>query len=306
MKYKSLYVTFLNCSDEQQVFDYLMNNLLETITFWDYFVSWKKAKNNLKKWERDLHTLNYFLGKDNLEAEFKELLADQPRIASLIPVLLACHDQDFSILTNAQTFEFESFSFRPKNSLSDEEIEKIVRFAKETGLLDIFRSSNIRSLPDYVFGVEVGLDSNGRKNRTGQRMQIIMEQILQSICDSASYKLMSQASAKKIKEAWNYTIETKKSKPFFDFAIDTGTELYLLETNYYSGGGSKLKATAGKYKKKYDELSEQGFGYIWITDGLGWKSARQPLRDAFDSVDYILNIKMVTSGLLAQILAEGL
>lgn len=306
MKYNSLYSTFLNCSNEQEVFDYLINNLLESISYWNYFVSWQKAKNNLKNWERDLCTLDYLLGKDNVETELKDLLADQPRIAALIPILLACRDRDFSILTNIQTFEYEAFSFQPKDNLDSEEIEKIVRFAKETGLLEILRSKNIRFLPDYVFGVEVGLDSNGRKNRTGKTMQTIVEQILRTTCEATSYQFMPQASAKKIKQAWSYIIETNNSKPNFDFAINTGTKLYLIETNYYSGGGSKLKATAGEYKKKHDELHQQGYSYIWITDGIGWKTAKSFLRDAFDYMVCILNLKMVSSGLLAQILADEL
>lgn len=45
--------------------------------------------------------------------------------------------------------------------------EKIYEFCQETGLDKIFIDAKIKNLHDYVFGVEVGLDTNARKNRGG-------------------------------------------------------------------------------------------------------------------------------------------
>lgn len=36
-------------------------------------------------------------------------------------------------------------------------------FLKETGLDEIFISGRVKDLVDYVFGVEVGMDTNARK-----------------------------------------------------------------------------------------------------------------------------------------------
>ena len=113
---------------------------------------------------------------------------------------------------------------------------------------------------------------------------------------------MEQATAKRLKNHWNYEVQVDKNRRRVDFAVLTNKNLYLFETNYYSGGGSKLKATAGEYKTIYDYLKAQDIKFIWITDGLGWETALNPLRETFDYIDYVLNLKMINCGLLSKIL----
>jgi type II restriction enzyme len=48
-------------------------------------------------------------------------------------------------------------------------------------------------------------------------------------------------------ENWGLSVQSDKSERRFDFAIFTGEKLYLIETNFYGGGGSKLKAVAGEF-----------------------------------------------------------
>lgn len=303
MKYNSLFQTNLGCADDRQVFDYLMNNLVEFITYWDYFVSWPKAQNSLKKWEVGLNTLNYLVGKADPAAELRFLLTEQPNLVALIPVLVASSRyKKFTVLTDHQNFTYENFSFLPQNNLTAAEVDKVCRFAKETGLLEMFGNGSIKSVPDYVFGVEVGLGSNGRKNRSGTRMQEIVRGLLTAICAINKFDLLEQVKPKQIKTQWGFDLKIKKANKIFDFAIKANDKLYLIETNYYGGGGSKLKATAGEYTQLYDNLKEQSHNFIWITDGIGWKSARNPLEDAFFHIDHVLNLKMVTAGLLQAIL----
>jgi type II restriction enzyme len=45
-------------------------------------------------------------------------------------------------------------------------------------------------------------------------------------------------------ENWGLSVQSDKSERRFDFAIFTGEKLYLFETNFYGGPGSKLKAVA--------------------------------------------------------------
>jgi type II restriction enzyme len=79
----------------------------------------------------------------------------------------------------------------------------------------------------------------------------------------------------------------------------------VLETNYYGGGGSKLKATAGEYRSLFDFAASHGYQFVWVTDGPGWKSARLPLSEAFRELDHILNLKMVLDGALDEVLSHG-
>ena len=98
-----------------------------------------------------------------------------------------------------------------------------------------------------------------------------------------------------------YSVTVDKTARRFDFAINTGKQLYLIETNYYGGGGSKLKATAGEYKTLYDIATKDGHTFIWVTDGKGWLTANRPLEETFYHNEYILNLNMLENGMLDDI-----
>lgn len=187
------------------------------------------------------------------------------------------------------------------NNLSDSDIENAVEFMKETKVLQLFSNKTIKNLVDYVFGVEVGLDSNGRKNRSGHAMEDIVEKFVSKVCREKKYSYLKEATPSVIKSEWGYGVTVDKSARRFDFAINTGKNLYLIETNYYGGGGSKLKATAGEYKALYDITSKDGHTFIWITDGKGWLTANRPLEETFYHNEYIFNLTMLENGILNEI-----
>jgi type II restriction enzyme len=137
-------------------------------------------------------------------------------------------------------------------------------------------------------------------------MENILENLLTTICIKYDIPFMKQATADKVRAKWGIKVSVDKSSRRFDFGVKCDSTLYLIETNYYGGGGSKLKATAGEYKSLYDFLSKQGHGFIWITDGLGWLSTLKPLEETFYHIDHTLNLKMVTSGVLEYILVNKL
>lgn len=102
---------------------------------------------------------------------------------------------------------------------------------KNSGFLNQLKTKRIKSLVDYVFGVEAGLDSNGRKNRGGTSMEEIVGFFVVDICKRNSYAYMEQATAPKIQKEWNKKITVEKSSRKIDFAINTPDKLYLIETN---------------------------------------------------------------------------
>jgi len=304
MKFSPVYQQVLGCASEDDVFAYLCRTLNDSITYWDYFVNWAKVRKNTQHLDMDLNTLNYLVGKENIEEEFKALLRRHPTLVRLIPLLLACRTSDFKILVDFAEgdLQYEVFSFSKKPALSEQDIEKACRFATETGLLKMLSNRVIKSIPDYVIGVEVGLDSNGRKNRGGTAMETIVGNLLSSICKENGFDCITQASAASILDRWNLPVRVDKSNRRFDFAIQANHRLFLVETNYYGGGGSKLKATAGEYKSLHDFIAAQGHSLVWITDGMGWKTTVKPLEECFRHIDYTLNLKMVGAGLLQHIL----
>lgn len=308
MRYSSIFKNRIDCKNGKEVFSYLINNLNDSIRYWDYFVNWKKVIDNTRDLEVDLNIMNYLIGKEDIENEFAHLLKGHPQIIRLIPVLLACRENNFKILTDLSdgNLKYEDFSFKNKTNLSDGEILKTVRFVRETGLLKIFKDKTIKNVVDYTIGIEVGLDSNGRKNRGGTAMEKVVETYIKGICKSHGFRYMEQATSEKVNSEWRLKLSVDKSSRRFDFAVYNGKKLYLIEANYYGGGGSKLKATAGEYKALYDFVSKDGHKFIWITDGLGWKTTSRPLEETFNHIEYLLNLKMLTEGLLEDIIKNNL
>jgi len=295
-------------SSNKDVFNHLISTLKKSNTTWDYFVNWAKVFGGIKSIEVDLNILNYLVGKDNFDDEMRFLLGKHPSIIKVIPILLACRENSFEILTNFTKgkLQFESFAFANKNLLSKSDIEKIINFMKSSGLAVLFTGKKIKNVTDYVTGIEVGLDSNGRKNRGGTTMESIIEVFLSGLCEKNKYRCLKESTSAKIKDVFGISVPVDKSSRRYDFAVHNGKSLYLIETNFYGGGGSKLKATAGEYKALQDYLRASGYAFIWITDGFGWKSTVRPLEEAFNHIDFVLNLDFVENGVLEHIIKENI
>lgn len=310
MKYSNIFKSKIGCADTNEVFEYLLEHMKDTINGWDFFVAWGKVMDKVRNVEVALNILNYLVGKENIREEFKILIDKYPEIVEVIPILVALRDKSIKVLEPLEDniFNYKRYIFDKKEKLNPDEIEMMAEFAEKTGLLEMFEQKNIKSVVDYVIGIEVGLDTNARKNRSGTNMEIITELFIKKICSKYGYQYLSQANPNKIKTSLGYEVFVDKANRSFDFAIDNGRKLYLIETNYYGGGGSKLKAVAGEFTSLFNFLKNRTpqHSFIWITDGKGWKTSKRPLRECYDEVDYILNLDMVQNGILEDIISQGL
>lgn len=299
-----VYKEKLSFRNSDEVFEHLVGDVKDTIKGWDYFVNWEKAIGNMKSIEKSLNILNYLIGKENIEQEAKELIAENPQVINIFPILVASRDKDFKILepTENDLMNFKEFDFSKKRTrkddLGEKELNDAIEFLKKTNLLNLFKDKTIKNLVDYVFGVEVGLDSNARKNRTGTAMEDIVEVEVKRICNKHGWEYKTQATVKEINEMWGIIVPTDKSARRYDFAINNNGKLLLAEVNYYNGGGSKLKTVANEFTKLDKYMNANGFEFCWITDGAGWNTSKKPLRDAFDNMRHIFNLDMIEKGAL--------
>ena len=301
MKHLNFYNEVLKCKNNNEVFDYLINNLKPSILLWSYFVNWEKVFKNERKIEIALNILNYLIGKDNFDEEFRALIRHNPEVARVIPALVV-RDGDnsskFKILVDysQKKFIYDDYDFGKTNP-NEADIEKYLVFVRETGLKDLIISQKIKNLVDYMIGVEAGLDSNARKNRSGHSMEDIVEFFIQDLCKRKNFRYLKNANAKKIKKELGYGVPVDKSSRIYDFVVDNREELFIFETNFYSGGGSKLKSTAGEYRNLFDVLDGK-YKFIWITDGFGWRSTARPLRETFDHNEYLFSLSMLEKDIL--------
>jgi type II restriction enzyme len=296
------YKNELGCNNEEEVFNYFIVNLKPSILFWTYFVNWEKVLRNTKQIELALNNLNYLVGKEDFDKEFRFLLKENPSVAKVIPALVVrdgSNNKKFKILVDfkSKKLVYEDFDFT-KEKITETDIERYLIFVKESGLKDLIVNKRIKNLVDYMIGVEAGLDSNGRKNRGGHSMEDIVEVFVNDWCKKSGFRYLKEANADKIKQEFGYVVPVDKSSRRYDFAVDNRKELFIIETNFYSGGGSKLKSTAGEYRNLFDTLKGQ-YKFFWITDGYGWNTTARPLRETFDHNEYVFNLAMLEKEILS-------
>lgn len=277
-------------------FNEWLSKFKTSISDYTYYVDFEKIYKNVDKVKVELNILNSLIGSKNIEEEFQSILIKYPETLECIPLLLAVRSREIFIKDeiNEYLFKFDKMVYS---------IKDYVRFMKESGLFDLLQNHIINNLYDYVLGIEVGLDSNGRKNRGGH----LMENLVESYIIKAGYKkdvnYFKEMYLKDIEKKWNldlsemsgHNISTKR----FDFVIRTDGQVYVIETNFYSGGGSKLNETARSYKMLAQESKKvDGVTFIWFTDGTGWNSARKNLEETFNELETMYNIDDLENGIL--------
>lgn len=280
-------------------FDEWLSTFRESIADYKYYVDFNNAYNNLNEFKVELNILNSLVGSKNIEEEFKSLITKYPEVLKAVPILLAKRENEIYCQDDKGKFKY---NFKKQNY----SIEQYCYFMKETGLFDLLSNRIVKDLVDYVLGVEVGLDSNGRKNRGGHLMENLVEKYIQ---DAGFIKGKTYFKEIKIKELEKITglslaalSNSGKTVKRFDYVVLKNGFTYAIETNFYASSGSKLNETARSYKAL--ALESKGiarFKFVWITDGLGWIDARNNLEETFDVLETIYNIKELEEGILGQL-----
>lgn len=234
--------------------------------------------------------MNSLIGSKNIEVDFRNLLEKYPEILQCVPILLAVRYNEIYARDDEGAFYYD---FSRKNC----SVEQYIVFMKKTGLMDLIANHLVNNLVDYVLGVETGLDSNGRKNRGGHQMEDLVEDYIKKT-GSEYYKEMYLAD---IEKKWHVDLSAISaegtSTKRWDFVVKTSENIYVVETNFYTGGGSKLNETARSYKMIAEEAKEvKGVEFVWVTDGAGWHSARRNLEETFNVMEHLYNIADMEDG----------
>lgn len=257
-------------------FKIFLSQLSETNATLDYFTDFKKIKGNVNKIAIKLNQLNYLIGKSDIKAAVKDLYEENPKAFEVLDILIAIRKNK-----NAKTFNnkgeivmLDSYFTSP---------ESICEYIEETGLGEIFRNKDVKNLVDYVFGIEVGLDTNARKNRGGENMS----KAVSLFFDKAKVFYKKEVSNTAFPEILSLGADVKR----FDFVIKTKKKTYLIETNFYNGGGSKLNETARSYSDVAPKINQyKNYEFVWITDGQGWLKAKNKLEEAYNTIPSMYNL----------------
>lgn len=262
-------------------FETFISQLSETNATLDYFTDFEKIKSNVSKISIKLNQLNYLIGKEDLKHAIEELCEENSKVFEVLDILIAVRKNK-----NAKTFDREGEIVQLDSYF--ETADKIYEFIEDTGLGELFRNKNITNLVDYVFGVEVGLDTNARKNRGGENMS----KAVSLVFDKARIFYKKEVNSTDFPEITSLGADLKR----FDFVIKTKVKTYLIETNFYNGGGSKLNEVARAYSDVAPKINQyENFEFVWITDGQGWLSAKNKLEEAFSIIPSVYNLSNLDS-----------
>ena len=279
-------------------FNQWLSTFRESIANYTYYVDFETVYKNYEDIKIELNILNSLIGSRNIENDFEVLIQRYPEVLKVIPILIAKRQMDIYCMDENGSF---NYNFKKANY----PISQYIYFMRETGLFELISNRLVSNLVDYVLGVEVGLNSNGRKNRGGHLMEDLVESFIKKtgfVKDVTYFKeiYLNDLESKTGLDLSALSNDGKTAKRF-DYVIITSKCVYACECNFYASGGSKLNETARSYKTLALESKDiDGFKFVWFTDGIGWLSARNNLRETFDVLDTIYNIKELEEGILEE------
>ena len=263
-------------------FDEFMSQLQETNQTLDFFCDFDKIAQNVENIKLSLCMLNSLIGSDDMRKSVETIWNRDKSAFDVMDILIAVRSEGKKKVLNSigkcivMASLFES-------------VDGVMEFLENTGLADIFQTRKINDLVDYVFGIETGLDTNARKNRSGH----VMEGMVARVFDKNNIDYRQEVYSSEWPAITKVLGDDEKR---FDFVIQTTQKTYLIEVNFYSGGGSKLNEVARSYSDIAPKINTvPGFEFVWITDGIGWKSARNKLQEAYNIIPSIYNLTDITN-----------
>ena len=257
-------------------FDTFMSQLSETNATLDFYSDFNKIRRNVNDIAISLNMLNFLLGKDDLRSAVEALWKRDKNVFDVLDILIATRRKDKK--------KFIDTDGKIKNISSlFTSVDGLMKFFEETGLAEVFKRKDIHDLVDYVFGVETGMDTNGRKNRSGDITEALLHRIF--VANGIEHR-----TEVKSKEFQNIQKALGKDEKRFDFVVETKSVTFLIELNFYNDGGSKPNEVARAYRELAPIVNGvDGYEFVWITDGKGWNKAKGKLSEAYAEIPRVYN-----------------
>jgi len=283
VKFKDL--GFVNFKEYEE---YFFNKLLLSNKTYEYFVDWKKAKEDAKKYLYELSLLNSLtkISAAERESRLQDLILYCPKVVEVLPVLIAERVMNNKIDIFDPTVEnYISYEFNRSN-VDEQDAQNIAKFCSKTGIMDLFQE--VKDLYDYLLGVEVGLDTNARKNRSGKIFERMCREKIRRLV-GPPYKIVNNDPNFSL-----YTALTIRKRKTHDMVIYKNNKpILVVECNFYNVTGSKPISIAESYIDLNNKAKQQNIKFLWVTDGPAWLGMEGQLISSMQEIDYVLNYKML-------------
>jgi len=156
-----------------------------------------------------------------------------------------------------------------KIDVFDLDLEKFISFEFKRSRVN---ESIIRQTIDFC--IKIGMDTNARKNRSGD--------IFEKMCQQKIKKLIGSKYDTRFSL---YSVVTKgKSK---------GKVIMVVECNFYNVPGSKPISIAESYIEMNRVAKEHNIKFLWVTDGPAWHKMKEPLLRTMEKIDWLLNYRII-------------
>ena len=307
--------TDLETTEKIKVFT---KSLLETNRGFNFYVNWKRPDEIIKKYNIELNALNALVNNKNYDEDFKRIVKHFPTVLNVLPALFALSKEERKNLirgkellkiVNIEALEEDlleyRFNFSEQENLEDSEIEKYLDFTKKIGLKYLFIELLEQHLIDYLIGCEVGLDSNGRKNRGGSAFEKVIEPIIMESAKKYGIEVMTQKQFKVLtKNGLQISPDIANRKA--DFILIKDKIVMNIEANFFSGEGSKPEEIIDSYINRQSDLKNNNIEFALITDGKKcWGNEKKPqLLKGYRHFNYLLNFNMCKMGMLEDIIKQ--
>lgn len=310
MKYLSM--------NKEELSEIFVRELLPTNRSFEFYVNWENI-DSYKEFNIELNAMNCLVRTENFDVVFKELLKKLPTVISTFPLLFGLSKKEREETINGKNelivvneaigendyLEYNFDYSRLEKGLSEKEIEKMLIFVEKMGVKKLLTNLLEKSLIDYVIGVLVGLDSNGRKNRGGQAFEIACEPIIKLLCEKYEIELYSQKQFKTLeKKGIKVTEDIKNRKA--DFILFKDGKVLNIEVNFFNDSGSKPEEIIDSYINRQSDLKVNDFEFALITDGKKcWKNSdKSQLAKGFRNINYLMNFNLAKLGMLEEIICS--
>lgn len=263
-----------------------------SINQYGFYTDFEKVYAKADKCKIEINILNSLIGSPNIRQEFLHLIHRCPECLKAIPLLLAVRSKEIYCQENGKGV---LYNFSGIGSATD-----YACFMEKTGLFDLLSQHIKGTLWDYVTGIEVGMDSNARKNRGGDRMENLVESFIKSSGFTENKTYFKEIYGSEVDKLFNADVDaiSKISTKRWDFVLKTENNAYLVETNFYSSSGSKLNEIARSYIEISGRIKKlEKVEFVWITDGWGWKKAKKNLQEAYIEIPHLHDIEDMENGL---------
>jgi len=270
----------------------------------DYYVDWAKVLANVARYKAELALLSTLCDAKDKSAAARSLLLRFPQVIPVLPLLMACRG-DVTLMDDHAAASVTTYKFDAGQNHAADDVDGYVRFLTSSGLLDLL--GRIRCVPDYATGVEVGLDTNGRKNRGGKAgVAALAPFVDEAVAKVGGLQSKSEASFGFLKQN-GFAVPANLKGVTWDWALwqpgSNGVRV-VVEVNHYASSGSKPIEVSRDYIARDEILRGSGVVFLWVTDGLGWLKSLAPLEQAYHSMSHVINIRLAADGYLPWLFAN--